>query len=157
MSRTDRLMMSGSFGLASSIVLGWHPPEVPHTRSTIGEGIVSAAFCLLVTLIGAETLLRALVGSIGAMIAFSPSQRSDSARMPDLIAPGLVAFDLSNPSRVQSVMAAVTGEELPGALTPFPCNPWGSSLRRSPSGRNGLLHLEYGAEIVHSGCRRVMW
>ena len=47
-----------------------HPKYLTPTWSTIGMGIVSAAFYLLFTLIGADTLLRALVGSIGLMIAF---------------------------------------------------------------------------------------
>ena len=47
-----------------------HPKYLTPTWSTIGMGIVSAAFYLLFTLIGADTVLRALVGSIGLMIAF---------------------------------------------------------------------------------------
>jgi amino acid transporter len=47
-----------------------HPKYLTPTWSTIGMGIVSAAFYLLFTVIGADTLLQALVGSIGLMIAF---------------------------------------------------------------------------------------
>ena len=47
-----------------------HPKYLTPTWSTIGMGIVSSAFFLLFTAIGADTLLKALVGSIGLMIAF---------------------------------------------------------------------------------------
>jgi amino acid transporter len=47
-----------------------HPKYLTPTWSTVGMGIISAAFYLLFTLIGADTLLQALVGSIGLMIAF---------------------------------------------------------------------------------------
>jgi len=47
-----------------------HPKFLTPTWSTIGMGIVSAAFYLVFTIIGADTLLRALVGSIGLIIVF---------------------------------------------------------------------------------------
>ncbi len=47
-----------------------HPRYLTPTWSTIGMGIVSAAFYLVFTVIGKDTLLQALVGSIGLMIAF---------------------------------------------------------------------------------------
>ncbi len=47
-----------------------HPKYLTPTWSTIGMGIISAAFYLVFTVIGADTLLQALVGSIGLMIAF---------------------------------------------------------------------------------------
>ena len=47
-----------------------HPKYLTPTWSTIGMGLVSIAFYLLFTWIGADTLLQALVGSIGLMIAF---------------------------------------------------------------------------------------
>lgn len=145
MSRTDRLMTSGSFGLVSSIVMG-----VASTRSASHpvddrQGIVSAAFFLLLTLIGAEPLLRVLVGSIGPTIT------------PDLIAPDLIALDLSNRYREQSVMDAIAGRSCQGPLARFHRDPGSSSLRRLPSGGNGLRHLVNGAEIVLAGCRRVVW
>jgi len=46
-----------------------HPKFLTPTWSTIGMGIVSAAFYLIFTLISAD-LLSALIGSIGLMIAF---------------------------------------------------------------------------------------
>jgi amino acid transporter len=47
-----------------------HPKYLTPTWSTIGMGIVSAGFYLIFTVIGADTLLQALIGSIGLMIAF---------------------------------------------------------------------------------------
>ncbi|NQX27237.1 APC family permease [Microbacteriaceae bacterium VKM Ac-2854] len=46
-----------------------HPKFLTPTWSTIGMGIISAAFYLLFTLISAD-LLSALIGSVGLMIAF---------------------------------------------------------------------------------------
>lgn len=47
-----------------------HPKYLTPTWSTIGMGIVSSVVFLVFTVIGADTLLKALVGSIGLMIAF---------------------------------------------------------------------------------------
>jgi amino acid transporter len=47
-----------------------HPKYLTPTWSTIGMGLVSILFYLVFTFIGADTLLQALVGSIGLMIAF---------------------------------------------------------------------------------------
>jgi amino acid transporter len=47
-----------------------HPKYLTPTWSTIGMGLVSILFYLVFTWLGADTLLQALVGSIGLMIAF---------------------------------------------------------------------------------------